>query len=94
MEEWRLCVEDFERLEKLWSERLVPLNNIKKIISHRRITSMNEKIEIMKTMKEFIQKCIHENQEPDVGQIKDLHESIKELSIASFVLYTTLTLSP
>jgi len=80
MEEWRLCVFDFETYGKIWTEEFIPANNITNVFSHHEIITINA---LILKIKCFIR---NKNQSQQPETLYELHKMIHDLKILLTIL--------
>ena len=80
MEKWRLCVLDFETSEKIWTDEVIPSNNITNVFSHHEIITINAQILEIKC---FIR---NKNQSQQPEALYELHKMIHDLKILLTIL--------
>jgi hypothetical protein len=73
MEEWRLCVSDFERTVKFWTEEIMPSN----VFSLREINTFNAQV---LEIKNFI-RTRNQNQRQCPVTLHKLHKMINDFNI-------------
>ena len=81
-EKWRLCVLDFETSEKIWTDEVIPSNNITNVFSHHEIITINAQILEIKC---FIRnKNLNQCQCPET--LYELHKMIHDFKISLAML--------